>query len=286
MNRATFVATTAAAAVHPYTVPFSEVRELRSRINGVRYLLDVRLPRSYGTGTQRYPVVLALDADYAFAVAANVCDKLAARDQVREAIVVAAGYPGYPDERAYRLNRTRDYTPWFVATGGYGPEYQRLSGGGRAFATVIATEILPLIDRAYRTQSSGRTFVGHSYGGLFGTYLLATRPPLFANYLLVSPSLWYDGRRTLADARAPAVPRTAGPTQVYLAVGGLEGENDGRSMAGDLRDYAAILRGRQDPGLSVELRVFEDETHDSVFPAAFTNGVRHLLSTDRNGTGG
>lgn len=262
----------------PYVVPFTQVRKLRSAINGVAYRLYVRLPRSYGHGTRRYPVMLMLDADFAFSIAVNISDKLAARNQAREAILVAVAYPGYPDESAYRLNRTRDYTPYFVASGGYGAEYQRYSGGAPKFASVIADEILPLVDRQYRTLATDRMFVGHSYGGLFGAYLLASRPAMFANYLLVSPSLWYDDRRALQDARAAGAPPMKVSTRIYLAVGRLEGSNGGRSMADDLRTFAGILAARRDPKLSVEFRAFEDETHDSVFPAAFSTGLRHLFA--------
>ncbi|HSX58880.1 MAG TPA: hypothetical protein VLF18_01655 [Tahibacter sp.] len=53
------------------------------------------------------------------------------------------------------------------------------------------------------------SYVGHSYGGLSGAYLLATRPQAFARYMLIGPSLWYDGGvifRLIAD-RASMPPR-------------------------------------------------------------------------------
>lgn len=99
----------------------------------------------------------------------------------------------YDGPLRYRANRARDYTPSHMATGGYGPQHQRFSGGGADFRSFLAEELIPFVERNYRT--TGRpTLVGHSYGGLFGTWTAFTEPELFSHYLLVSPSLLYDDR--------------------------------------------------------------------------------------------
>jgi predicted alpha/beta superfamily hydrolase len=272
-------------------LPFTATHRIHSAVNGVDYTLYVRVPPDYARTTRRYPVIYLTDADYQFALAANTIEHLADRmNQAPQAIVVAIAYAGaYPDRDQYRRHRSRDYTPWFVPTGGYGPEFQKNSGGAPKFLRVIAREVLPLIERAYRADASDRTLVGHSYGGLFASWVLQEHPALFKRYLMISPSLWYDGERVLRNARSRAAP-LAGRTFVYLAIGSYENHPEpGMNMVEQTERFARLLEARGDRNLVVRARVFEDETHASIFPAAFSTGIRHLfgeLQADQPAVGG
>lgn len=249
----------------PVSLPRTSEHIVEAKANGVRYKLYVSLPRGYEEGKERYPVIYLLDADYSFAIARNVVEHLADRDHLRWAIVVGIAYAG---EDAYRLNRTRDYTPKFAPAGGYGPQYQKHSGGGPKFRTFLKDELLPFVDGRWRTTAE-RVLVGHSYGGLFASWNLLSLPRLFDGYIIVSPSLWYDDRWLLRQA----VPKTLPAARVYLTVGALE--SDGRAMQNDLHRLARILSGR--PGIAVRHEVLPDETHNSVFPSAFSRGIRFVL---------
>lgn len=260
-----------------YALPNTEVIPLTSNINGVDYELYVKLPDSYGEGDSSYPLLVTLDADYQFAVASNHVQHLWQRGQAPEMIIVSIGYAYDPgDSDAYRLNRTRDYTPAHAMEGGYGPDYQKVSGGGPKFAQVIGEEILPLIEERYRVDRAERVFVGHSYGGLFGAYLLLSHADIFNRYILVSPSLWFNDKMMLAAARnAEPFKRK---TYLYMGVGSWE-EQPERSyaMVSDLKAFAAALEARNDPHLVMETRIFDDETHASIYPAVLSTGVRHLF---------
>lgn len=187
-----FVATifSAAAAAEAVSLPRTSTHFIESKANGVEYKLYVSIPRSYEQSKERYSVIYLLDADYSFAIARNVVEHLADRDHLRWAIVVGIAYAG-PDR--YRANRTRDYTPRFSPKGGYGPEYQKQSGGGPKFLKFLKEELIPFVDRSWRTTSE-QVLVGHSYGGLFAAWTLLNAPRSFAGYIIVSPSLWYHGR--------------------------------------------------------------------------------------------
>ncbi len=260
-----------------YVIPNSVVIPLTSDISGVDYKLYVKLPDGYDESGEKYPLLVTLDADYQFAVASNHVQHLWQRGQAPEMIVVSIGYVYDPDDKeAYRLNRTRDYTPAHAMEGGYGPDYQKVSGGGPEFAKVIDEEILPLIEERYRTDKSERVFVGHSYGGLFGAYLLLSHDDIFNRYILVSPSLWFNDKMMLAAAQNANSFRRK--TYVYMGVGSWE-EQPERSyaMVSDLNAFAAALAAHNDPNLVMETRVFDDETHASVYPAVLSTGVRHLF---------
>lgn len=254
---------TAAQPAPPLTLERTEVRQLVAKSNGVAYKLYVALPHGYPAAGKRYPVVYLLDADYSFLIARNIADHMAERNHLRELILVAIAYDGPPQ---YRMNRTRDYTPTHTPDGGYGPEYQKVSGGGPKFRAFLEKELVPYIDRTYATLPSERCLVGHSYGGLFATWNFLTASPLFDRYIIVSPSLWYDERLMLRTPRPASL-----DARVYLSVGALENP----LMATDLRQLAARLRGV--PKLAIESDVLADETHNSVFPRALSNGLRFVF---------
>jgi uncharacterized protein len=250
-----------------YTIPF------RSQINGIAYEVHVS-----ATGAERdetLPLVITLDADYQFAIAASHLQHLADRGQIPRVLLASIGYAGqYPDRARYQLNRTRDYTPVNWPDGHYSPEAQAVSGGAPLFSRVIAEEIIPLIARQRPTTRDDTTIIGHSYGGLFGAWLLCTQPRLFRRYLLISPSLWYADGLVLNLARSPTT--SSRELDLFVGVGSQEEQaNAGRRMVSDAQMLCDTLSTR--PLLNTTFRVFEGENHASIFPAAFSAGIRRLL---------
>lgn len=256
MNVLALLLAATVAAAEPVTLPRTSTLHMKSKANGIAYKLYVSVPRDYQTSKARYPVIYTLDADYSFAIAHNVVEHLADREHLRWAIVVSIAYDGPPQ---YRLHRTRDYTPTHTLEGGYGPEYQKHSGGAAKFRAFLAAELIPHIDASYRTTNE-RVLVGHSYGGLFSTWMLLTKPDLFTGYVIVSPSLWYDQKMIFKLDGKPGA-------RAYVAAGSLENP----IMAADAKRLAKRL------GNAHKVEILDDETHNSIFPSAFSRGIRWVL---------
>lgn len=253
------------------SLPRTEVREVTAKSNGIAYRIYVALPPGYEESERRYGVVYSLDADYSFAIARNVVEHLSDRDHLEPLIVVSVAYDG-PDR--YRLNRTRDYTPTFSPDGGYGKEMQKHSGGGVKFRDFLTSELVPMIDGGYRTIPGRRALAGHSYGGLFATWMmLTTGSSVFDRYVIVSPSLWYDDRMIFALEKKLASSGTRPAGRAYISAGDLENP----LMADDVRQLAATLRSRKLPRLTLRHEILEGETHNSIFPSAFSRGLRFVF---------
>ncbi len=271
-----------------YTLPRTRVLTLkRADDTGVDHVLYLSLPRDYQQTTHSYPVVYLLDPDYSFALAHNIVEHFVDRGDLPPMILVGVGYPGKSQDKvAYRRHRTRDYTPSHTFEGGYGPAFQTLSGGGPAFRDFFAKQLIPWIGKNYRT-SDNRALVGHSYGGLFATYVLLTTPDLFDRYLAVSPSYWYDQRLIFRLEQQAAEKLDDLAARVFLSVGELESVSSAplrgdpphrrQPMVEDLERLARRLRARNYPRLELATQVFPDENHNSVFPAALTRGLRWLF---------
>ncbi|MFN7930167.1 MAG: alpha/beta hydrolase-fold protein [Blastocatellia bacterium] len=257
-------------------LPNTEVHLLPAKSNGITYKLYINLPPSYAEGKKSYPVVFMLDADYSFALAKNISEHLSDRNDLPELVLVAIAYDG---PLQYRLNRTRDYTPTYVPDGGYGPEYQKHSGGAPKFRQFLQTELIPFIEAKYRVTKE-RTLVGHSYGGLFGSWVLFTQPELFNHYILVSPSLWYDSKLMFHVEQEFAARQRTLSAKVYLTVGSHE-VNDERDMVRDLQAFTAQIKRRSYRGLALQAQVMDDETHNTIFPLGLTRGLRFIYPIHR-----
>lgn len=256
----------------PVVLPGTHERFVSSASNGVAYKLYISLPKGHESSNGRFPTIYLLDADYSFAIARNIVEHLSDRDHLTPAIVVGIAYAG---PLAYRRNRTRDYTPTHSPVGGYGAEYQKVSGGGPEFLRFIADELIPFIEREYRATNE-RVLVGHSYGGLFTTWTALVEPQLFSGYVAVSPSLWYDDHMIFGVEERSAAGQRAAPAKLFLTVGSREINNE-QNMVEDLRRLARRLEGRKDPGLRLRWSVEDGETHNSVFPGALSDGLRFVL---------
>lgn len=255
------------------TVNDSEILRPPVAVNGVQYVLKVRIPET--CRDTACPVVYMLDAEYSFPLASVISEHLSQRNQLPDLVLVGIGYEDISPV-GYRMNRSRDYTPVFVADGGYGPRFQENSGGAPGFLEAIEDTIIPFVEDRIDTIPDSRGLVGHSYGGLFASWVLQERTGLFTNYLIVSPSLWYDEQRFLLSMQE-APPDSLAEQNVYLAVGEYEEQpENGRAMVSDLIAFGDAIAAWDNPNADYLIRVFENETHASIFPTALSSGLRAL----------
>lgn len=154
---------------------------ITSAINGATYDIKVALPNDYPVSNGQCAVIYVLDGDDNFNLVANQCEKLSACYNTENVLVVSIGYG---------RSRDLDYTPTKTSAS---------MGGAPEFLRFIKEELVPHMEQNYRVDTSrnGRVILGHSFGGLFGAYAFAADNSLFGNYLLLSPSLWFDNEFTM-----------------------------------------------------------------------------------------
>lgn len=211
--------------------------------------------------------------------------------------VIGIGYPARDAGTIYSL-RSRDLTPTpeGFPTGVHGPAVRYGFGGAESFLRALVEEVIPAVESRFPVESSDRTLLGTSFGGLFGLYTLLTKPGVFARYLLASPSIWWDERVILRYEEEWARANSDLPGTVFLAVGenevvGDTWKNEGFSGAA-LTSFAMVsnvqvlterLVARGYPSLTVRTVVLSGEYHLTVLPAAVTRGLIELF--DRTSPG-
>jgi len=203
------------------------------------FALFVHLPAGYRPqGRRRYPVVVLLDGNvYADQVSAAL-----RRWPAREAaILVGVGRPTFLQQDSLRQS---DYTYPAAPAADSMPR----SGGGRAFLSFVEQELLPYLDRTYRTDTTQRTLMGHSLGGYFTLFALVealkTGRHAFSAYVAASPTLVYDQGYLLHELAQLTSPPPPNPLSVYLTSGTQEvgTSEEGRATKAAFERALALLQ--------------------------------------------
>lgn len=273
---------------HPQALPkvefsTSAVHELPS-VAGRRYQVWVDLPASYAASDKRLPVVFVTDPNWAFPVVRTVRNFTGQRGRNIEDFILV-GLTHDPDKSGAE-SRARDYTPTNPRRdpahdpGDYDfPEY----GEAAAYRDYIETRVFPLIAANYRADMGRKTYIGHSYGSLFGTYVLLTRPGMFGNYILGSPSLWFDRHAIVRMEADGARARRDLRANVHMVTGSYEAArpepryNSKNDLVEDMRRFEKTLTTRGYPSLTVTSEVAEGEDHLTVYPDVVSRGLIRLL---------
>ncbi len=267
------LALTASAQDAAFAPARTHVYRFDARADGPAYQLIVTVPEAYGADTTTaFPVLYYLDGwDYA-PLFIGLARLMEGNNTVRPFILAGISIEG--DRLAWARHRYRDYTPsrydttlqrYHVNMAGASTDTDP-TGEADAFADWIENTAISHVMRHYRT--SARAVAGHSFGGLFGVWAMRYRPDLFSRYLLVSPSLWWNGGEVLKDWPAPRAKR------VFLSVGGRE--------FGNMQQPYGILLERLQAGdaTAVEGRIYEGENHVSLLPEAVYDGLTFLFAAD------
>lgn len=276
------------AETRPYPMTNTQVIRIPAPALGRDYEYVVTLPFGYDASPDRkYPVLMYTDAPQSINLITGMHRRLRSGERgLQDAIIVGLGY-AVGDTGEY--SRRRDYTP--TAHGDIDarsdmPGRAVAYGEAEAYRQHLKTDVFAELERRFRIDPARRIYLGHSYGGLFGTHVLLTDPTMFEKYVLISPSLWYDRRLMIARERGYAMSHKDMPAQVYFMIGGEETVPDPDTephsasrmkMVEDMDEMVRNLSARNYPGLSVQQTVFPGEDHGSVYVPAVRAGLEWAL---------
>lgn len=242
-----------------------------------RYL--VYTPPSYRDTTylpKRYPVLYLLDGDAHFHSVTGLLQILGtgvnATFVLPEMIVVAIP----------NTDRTRDLTPTHAETDPAGkpqPAF-KTSGGGPNFLRFIQTELIPQIERTYRTAPY-RVFVGHSLGGITVIDALYRMPETFNAYLAIDPSLWWDKRVLLKQARERfSKPGLEGRALFVGQANTIQpGDTTLNVHFNSIIQFNGILETYNTSGLRYAYKYYPGDSHGSVPMISEYDGLRFLFDS-------
>tara|TARA_B110000090_G_scaffold3825_1_gene4041 strand:- start:1815 stop:2717 length:903 start_codon:yes stop_codon:yes gene_type:complete len=254
-----------------------------SKSMGKEYQLYISFPDSYSTkDTISYPVLYVLDGKYSFysILAAKEASDLSG--SLEEVVIVGIG--SGLDVQSWLKNRLYDYTPtintpreralekrWGFAAG------ELKSGGGDKFILSLKTEIIPFIDKHYKTNAD-RGISGHSQGGLFAAYCLINSDGYFTRFGINSPAFYWDNEKVLNQAVSQFTLNESfdmPATKVFISVGGND-KSDGKNYVSQMKKFQTSLKNADYENVDFNWQIFEGESHVSVYPAMISRTIMSL----------
>jgi predicted alpha/beta superfamily hydrolase len=235
-------------------------------------LLYVALPASYAREPQRrYPVVYLCDGYWDFVLVYGFTGNLVYDRAIPEFILVGLGYQGESPD--YDRLRAHDYTPVVETQADHTPHGSD-TGHAAEYLRRLEHDILPFIDRSYRTDPSYRVLGGSSLGGLFTLYALFERPELFRAFIAPSPAVVW-ANRWLFDREAAFAKQHRG-VQARLFMTGASAEDPG--FLDGIRAFDAQIAERRYEGLSYQFRVVPGERHAGTKAESYNRGLRFAFA--------
>lgn len=162
------------------------------------------------------------------------------------------------------VDRKRDFT--FPTTIQKDKEDFPTTGESAKFISFIEKELQPYIDKNYKTNSN-KMLIGQSLGGLLATEILYTKPQLFNQFLIVSPSLWWNAESLLKGNPEILNTSYSSKTELFVAVG-----NEGKIMERDAKKLYKQLKKSKATNLSVEFKFLGNKNHATIMHQAILNG--------------
>jgi predicted alpha/beta superfamily hydrolase len=115
------------------------------------------------------------------------------------------------------------------------------------------------------------------------TEILFKKPGLFNQYIIVSPSLWWDNG-SLLDVEATKLETIATVTKIYIGVGkeGLTPTKIPRVMETDANLLAQKIKRKNNNSLKVYFDYLPQEDHATIMHQAVFNALRLLNPANAN----
>lgn len=211
--------------------------------------LNIYLPEGYKVSdTLKYPVIYVLDGSINedFVHIVGLVQFFNLQMTMPKTIVVGIA----------NIDRKKDFT--FPTIDKKLKKDFPTTGGSRKFIDFLENEVQPYINANYPTNAK-KMLIGQSLGGLLATEILFKKPTLFTDYIIVSPSLWWDNETLLKDAKMFLGAHKKMPVNVYVSVG-----TEGEIMEREARTLAELLKNSGKPNLKAEFLFLPNENHATI----------------------
>ncbi len=225
--------------------------EIESKLLNEKRILNIYLPVGYFKDSiKKYPVIYLLDGsideDFIHISGLVQFGSFSWINILPETIVVGIA----------NVDRKRDFTfPTSVKE--HLKEFPT-TGKSANFIAFIEKELQPFIAKNYNCTES-KTLIGQSLGGLLATEILLKKPDLFDNYVIISPSLWWNEESLLGFE--PTLYTTK--KSIYIGVG-----KEGKIMEREAKALYEKLKKIKKKNTNLYFNFFEKQNHGDVLHIA------------------
>jgi predicted alpha/beta superfamily hydrolase len=242
------------ATVKPLTI--GEVRTFKSKTLNEDRTLNIYLPQGFDK-TKSYPVIYLLDGSINedFIHVSGLVQFFNEMYSMPETIVVGIA----------NVDRKRDFT-FHTDLKDLQKDYPT-TGHSDKFIAFLEKELKPYIESQFKTTE--KYIFGQSLGGLVATEILLTKPEMFDNYFIISPSLWWDDESLLKQAAVLLSKSQDTKKFVYVSVG--KGEHP--VMVKDAEEWYDVLKKSNKKNWTVEYKMMETDNHATILHRSLYEGL-------------
>ncbi|MDN5200251.1 alpha/beta hydrolase-fold protein [Fulvivirgaceae bacterium BMA10] len=222
--------------------------EINSKELGEKRLLNIYLPTGYKKDSMtKFPVIYLLDGSVGedFLHITGLVEFMSMYQIMPRSIVVGIA----------NVDRKRDFT--HPSTDQRDLKGLPTSGGSARFIKFLEKEVQPFVEGNYRTAQ--KTIIGQSLGGLLATEILLKKPSLFDDYIIVSPSLWWNNESLALSAYDLLKQHSNLWKNVYLSIG-----SEGKQMQSGFDKLLEALKKIESKDLKIHHAPFPKETHATI----------------------
>lgn len=226
--------------------------------------LNIFFPLNYSNDSLKtYPVIYLLDGskDEDFIHISGIVQfgSFSWINMIPESIVVGIG----------NVDRKRDFT--FPSQNKLDQKESPTSGKSENFIVFLEKELQPFIDSNYRTTKA-KTIIGQSLGGLLAAEILFKKPELFDNYIIVSPSLWWNDEKLLNEE----LTTYDSSISIYIAVG-----KEGEVMERTAKELFNKIKADKKENTNLFFDFLEDKTHGDALHSAVYNAFEKIFKSEK-----
>lgn len=247
----------------PYKMPRTHVVAIHDSKADRPYELYIKLPENYSENTdEKYPVIFTTDGKWHMDMLSGATEYL-----MPNVILVGISWQlGLDDEREF-ISRLRDYTIAEIEDIEIQAKYQ--FGQAADHLSFVRDDVIPYVEENYRTDPGNRAYFGYSLGGVFGAYILSTRPETFQHYIFGSPAV---DERDLSVLREVNAKGARPKVNAFLSIGELEDDQ----MA-STKSLLSLLKEQGGENLSLtDIEIIEGSDHGTAFPDTVVHGIKWL----------
>jgi uncharacterized protein len=270
--------------IHQNDVQINKQERLYSKQISDSFNLFISLPEDYNpSDTNYYKVVYLLDANIYFDIVSSIIHRYSEIGLAPKVILVGIGYKDFPTLDSLR-NRDDTYP---IAI----PEYQMsVSGGANNFLSFISNELIPHIDKLYKTDTSKRVLMGHSLGGYFCLYTflqtLKGNNNSFTDFIAASPSIHYNKYYLLTEFKNLLNMQKTNSLKTYISFGGMEDDENKddslmRKNQETVSELKKILQTNQQKEIQYKADIFSNLGHMDTPLPTFIKGLQWEFSSDK-----
>lgn len=254
-----------------YIMPGVQVVPIKDAQSNKQYELLIKLPENYTENKDKnYPVIYFTDAVWHIELLSS-----ATFFMMEDVILVGISW-----QKDIADDVMKEYGEHFSRYGDYSfkkitnPKHPKIKfGQANNHLNFIRNDVFKYVENNYRTQPNNRTYFGFSAGGIFGTYALMTKPEMFKNYILGSPSIWSHAPELFAQESAGLKNKNSA-INVFISYGELE-----EKLAPHVEGFIKQFKNKKYAGVSsLKHIVVESAGHSDSSPAMSVQSVKWLSS--------